>query len=240
VEHFEEDITNMASWEEREKYLIKIAKQCLVGHKSFDLCRSHLVSASQISKGTIYNHFVSEFDLIVAISEDFYNDFLEQALLDNDRYQSAMDRFIFHHCKRLYDSLRYKRFIIERVMPNSDICEQASLRLRMKFDATYTAYQKWNEDTIQLIGEVQGFDRKELVKNFIRGTLIDSGDDKKDFSDVSIYQKFSFALINLSGHSDRRSPTKTTFEEWLVMVDDTDTSESNQNLDVIVKSIDHF
>ncbi|WP_052074581.1 TetR/AcrR family transcriptional regulator [Shewanella mangrovi] len=215
----------MASWDEREKYLIKIAKKCLVGHKSFDLCRSHLVSASQISKGTIYNHFVSEFDLMVAIAEDFYNDFLEQALLDDDKYLSPMDRFIFHHCKRLYDSLRYKRFTIERVMPNSDICEQASLRLQMKFEETYATYQKWNEETIQLIGEVPGFDRKELVKNFIRGTMIDSGDSEKDFNDVSIYQKFSFAIINLSGHSDHRTPTKTIFEDWLHMVNSLDATD---------------
>ncbi len=215
----------MSSWDEREKYLIRIAKQCLMGHKSFDLCRSHLVSASQISKGTIYNHFVSDFDLILAIAEDFYSDFLEQALLDNDKYTSPMDRLLFHHCKRLYDVLRYKRFVIERVIPNTDICEQASLRLQMKFEETYAAYQKWNEGTIQLIGEVPGFDRKELVKNFIRGTMIASGDGEKDFNDVSIYQKFSFAIINLSGHSDHRTPTKKIFEDWLHMVNLLDSTD---------------
>ncbi len=41
----------MSSWEQRGNYLIEVSQRCLKGHKTFDLCRSHLVQASQISKG---------------------------------------------------------------------------------------------------------------------------------------------------------------------------------------------
>jgi len=80
----------MSNWEQRGNYLIEVAQRCLQGHKTFDLCRSHLVKASQISKGTIYNHFPSEADLIVAVACADYSRWLDQAKEDDFNYNDPL------------------------------------------------------------------------------------------------------------------------------------------------------
>ncbi|WP_133152918.1 TetR/AcrR family transcriptional regulator, partial [Vibrio breoganii] len=76
----------MGSWQQRGEYLVEVSQRCLKGHKTFDLCRSHLVKASQISKGTIYNHFPTEADLMVAVAINDLNRWSAQAELDKQDY----------------------------------------------------------------------------------------------------------------------------------------------------------
>lgn len=68
---------------------------------------------------------------------------------------------------------------------------------------------------ISAVGDRPGFDRYELLKNYIRGTMINSDDGLKCCDDVQTYYQFSYAMAQLMGHSDRRIPTKQTFSVWL-------------------------
>ncbi|ACA84580.1 TetR family transcriptional regulator [Shewanella woodyi] len=205
----------MSSWKQREQYLVQVAQRCLQGHKTFDLYRSHLVNASQISKGTIYNHFTTEADLILAVSCCEYEYWLGLAKQDLKEHQDPLTCFLYHHCNRLYYTLSEKRFVVDRVMPNQDLLNQANELLRLRFETLYEEYVSLNKRMILDIGEVAGFDRVELVMNYLRGAMINSDDADKHFGDVQLYYQFSYALSQLMGHSDRRIPTKLAFAAWL-------------------------
>ncbi|MFV7770031.1 TetR/AcrR family transcriptional regulator [Shewanella marisflavi] len=205
----------MSSWEQRTDYLVKVAQRCLRGHQSFELCRSHLVGASQISKGTIYNHFTTEADLVVAVACAQYQGWLKVAEREQAYYTDPFECYLFHHCQRLYDVLAQKRFVIERMMPNQELLLQASEVYRDGFNEVFEQYCQWNKSMISAIGDCPGFDRYELLKNYIRGTMIDSDDGIKRCDDVQTYYQFSYAMAQLMGHSDRRIPSKQTFSLWL-------------------------
>lgn len=205
----------MGSWEDRGNYLIEVSQRCLKGHKTFDLCRSHLVQASQISKGTIYNHFTSEADLIVAVASADYRHWLIQAEQDTQQYSDPYLRFIFHHCQRLYRILSEQSFVIARVIPNESILIQASDYYRARFERVLKQYQQWNAQTLTEIGEVGGFNRGELLCDYLRGAMINSDDAQKHPDDAEMYYQFSFAMTQLMGHSHKRMPTINTFLQWL-------------------------
>ncbi|WP_428618245.1 TetR/AcrR family transcriptional regulator [Shewanella sp.] len=205
----------MSSWEQRTDYLVEVAQRCLRGHQSFELCRSHLVGASQISKGTIYNHFTTEADLVVAVACAQYQGWLKVAEREQAYYTDPLECYLFHHCQRLYDVLAQKRFVIERMMPNQELLLQASEVYRDGFNEVFEQYCQWNKSMISAVGECPGFDRYELLKNYIRGTMINSDDGVKRCDDVQTYYQFSYAMAQLMGHSDRRIPSKQTFSLWL-------------------------
>ncbi|MFV7784097.1 TetR/AcrR family transcriptional regulator [Shewanella marisflavi] len=205
----------MSSWEQRTDYLVEVAQRCLRGHQSFELCRSHLVGASQISKGTIYNHFTTEADLVVAVACAQYQGWLKVAEREQAYYTDPLECYLFHHCQRLYDVLAQKRFVIERMMPNQELLLQASEVYRDGFNEVFEQYCQWNKSMISAIGDCPGFDRYELLKNYIRGTMINSDDGVKRCDDVQTYYQFSYAMAQLMGHSDRRIPNKQTFSLWL-------------------------
>ncbi|MCL1148241.1 TetR/AcrR family transcriptional regulator [Shewanella marinintestina] len=211
----------MSNWQQRESYLTDIAERCLRGHKSFDLRRSHLVEASQISKGTIYNHFPSEADLMVAVASAHYRKRLERAAVDDCDYQDCLIRFLMHHCWGLRDDLLYDRFIISRVMPNVELLEQATDDNRAAFEQVYGEYIQWNNALIQSIGVVEGFNRAELVANYLRGAQINCDDAGKHYNDASMYHQFSFALAQLMGHSDKRLPKLAAYISWLAEQEET-------------------
>ena len=205
----------MSNWQQRESYLTDIAERCLRGHKSFDLRRSHLVEASQISKGTIYNHFPCEADLVVAVATAHYRKRLERAAVDDSQYSDNLKRFLMHHCWGLRDDLLYDRFIISRVMPNVELLQQTTDDNRAAFEQVYGEYIKWNNELIQSVGVVEGFNRAELVANYLRGALINCDDANKQYDDASLYYQFSYALAQLMGHSDKRIPKQTDYAIWL-------------------------
>jgi AcrR family transcriptional regulator len=207
--------SKMSSWEERGNYLIEVSQRCLKGRKTFDLCRSHLVQASQISKGTIYNHFTSEADLIVAVACADYRKWFSQAQQDIVSYPDPYLRFLFHHCQRLYDILAEQHFVIARVIPNEAILSQASDYYRERFERVIHDYQQWNHCTLAEIGEVTGFDRYELLKDYLRGALINSDDAQKQYDDAEMYYQFSYAMTQLMGHSHKRMPSIKVFLQWL-------------------------
>ncbi|MDR8525546.1 TetR/AcrR family transcriptional regulator [Shewanella fidelis] len=211
----------MSNWQQRESYLTDIAERCLRGHKSFDLRRSHLVEASQISKGTIYNHFPTEADLVVAVATAHYKKRLERAYFDQSLYPDGLTRFLMHHCWGLRDDLLYDRFIISRVMPNPELLEQVTDENRMAFEQIYGAYIQWNNELIKAVGVVEGFDRAELVANYLRGAQINCDDAGKHYNDASMYYQFSYALSQLMGHSDKRIPNQLAYVSWLASQEDT-------------------
>lgn len=205
----------MSSWEQRGNYLIEVSQRCLKGRKTFDLCRSHLVQASQISKGTIYNHFTSEADLIIAVACADYRHWLMQAEQDNQQYSDPYLRFIFHHCQRLYRILSEQAFVIARVVPNEAILSQASDYYRERFERVLEQYQQWNAQTLMEIGEVSGFNRSELLCDYLRGAMINSDDAQKHYNDAEMYYQHSFAMTQLMGHSQKRPPNIKVFLQWL-------------------------
>ncbi|MCL1112244.1 TetR/AcrR family transcriptional regulator [Shewanella basaltis] len=205
----------MTCWEKRENYLIEVSQRCLKGHKTFDLCRSHLVEASQISKGTIYNHFTSEADLIIAVACADYHTWLMQAKQDTVQYRDPYLRFIFHHCQRLYRILSEQAFVIARVVPNEAVLAQASEYYRERFNRVLEQYKQWNAQTLMEIGEVSGFNRSELLCDYLRGAMINSDDAQKYYNDAEMYYQHSFAMTHLMGHSQKRPPSIKVFLLWL-------------------------
>ncbi|GGP72718.1 hypothetical protein GCM10009347_41700 [Shewanella algicola] len=205
----------MSSWEKRGNYLIEVSQRCLKGHKTFDLCRSHLVQASQISKGTIYNHFTSEADLIVAVACADYRNWLAQAEQDTQQYSDPYLRYIFHHCQRLYNILSEQSFVIARVIPNEAVISQASDYYRERFERVSSQYKQWNTQVLAEIGEIRGFDRGELLCDYLRGAMINSDDAQKHYNDAEMYYQFSFGMTQLMGHSHKRSPGIKVFLQWL-------------------------
>ncbi|SQH74807.1 conserved protein of unknown function [Shewanella benthica] len=75
--------------------------------------------------------------------------------------------------------------------------------------------EQWNKALISQVGDVAGFDRAELVVNYLRGAMINSDDANKHSGDVQMYYQFSYALTHLMGHSEKRIPTKLEFSAWL-------------------------
>ncbi|MCK8046908.1 TetR/AcrR family transcriptional regulator [Shewanella sp. 1CM18E] len=211
----------MSNWQSRESYLTEVAERCLRGHKSFDLRRSHLVEASQISKGTIYNHFPTEADLVVAVATAHFKRRLERAYFDQTLYNDNLTRFLMHHCWGLRDDLLYDRFVISRIMPNPELLEQVTDDNRIAFEQAYGAYIQWNNDLIRAVGMVEGFDRAELVANYLRGAQINCDDSGKHYNDASMYYQFSYALSQLMGHSDKRIPNQLAYVSWLAGLEDT-------------------
>ncbi|GIU11179.1 MULTISPECIES: TetR/AcrR family transcriptional regulator [unclassified Shewanella] len=211
----------MSNWQSRESYLTEVAERCLRGHKSFDLRRSHLVDASQISKGTIYNHFPTEADLVVAVATAHYRKRLERASIDDTLYDDYLTRFLMHHCWGLRDDLLYDRFIISRVMPNPELLELVTDDNRAAFEQVYGDYIRWNNQLIQSVGVVEGFNRAELVANYLRGALINCDDAGKQYDDASLYYQFSYALSQLMGHSDKRIPNQLAYVSWLASQEET-------------------
>ncbi|GGZ34859.1 TetR family transcriptional regulator [Shewanella chilikensis] len=205
----------MGKWERRGNFLVEVAQRCLRGQKTFGLCRSHLVEASQISKGTVYNHFTTEADLMVAVACSEYEYWLQQAKQDEIQYKDPLERFIFHHCQRLYEVLSTNKFVIERIMPNQALLLLATEFYRHGCERRFDEYMQWNAKTISAVGEVPGFDRVELVMSYLRGAMINTDDACKAHDDPQLYYQFSYALIHLMGHSDKRSPSKQQFAAWL-------------------------
>ncbi|QQX79940.1 TetR/AcrR family transcriptional regulator [Shewanella sp. KX20019] len=209
----------MSNWQQRERYLTDVAERCLRGHKSFDLRRSHLVEASQISKGTIYNHFPSEADLMVTVATAHFRRRLERAVIDQSLYQDCLTRFLMHHCWSIRDDLLHDRFIISRVMPNPELLEQATEEHRCAFELAYGDYVQWNHQLIKAVGIVEGFNRSELVANYVRGAQINCDDASKHYNDANLYHQFSYALSQLMGHSDKRIPKLSDYKNWLASLE---------------------
>lgn len=205
----------MSSWEQRRDYLTQVALRSLRGHKTFDLCRSHLVQVSQISKGTIYNHFTTEADLIVAVASAQYDEWLFVAKQDAQRYPDPFSRFLYHHCYRLHQVLSQQRFVIERIMPNQTLLFEATTSCRQRFEKICDEYTQWNRNTISEVGDIPGFNRTELVMDYLRGAMINSDDSNRQANDIQLYCQFSYALTQLMGHSDKRIPTEFVFAKWL-------------------------
>ncbi|WP_076542155.1 TetR/AcrR family transcriptional regulator [Shewanella sp. UCD-KL21] len=205
----------MSSWDQRGDYLVEVSQRCLKGHKTFDLCRSHLVKASQISKGTIYNHFTTEADLIVAVGCAQFEQWLAQIESDTAKYPDPYQRFIFHHCQRLFSILSEQHFVIERVLPNETLLNNCSDYYRQRYERLTAESYRWNENTIREMGEVAGFDRVELVMNYLRGAVINIDDSHKQHDDPKLYHQFAYALTQLLGHSAKRIPSEKDFKNWL-------------------------
>ena len=211
----------MSNWQQRESYLTEVAERCLRGHKNFDLRRSHLVEASQISKGTIYNHFPSEADLVVAVATAHIKHRLERAAIDSELYPDYLKCFLMHHCWSIRDDLLHDRFIVARVMPNSELLAQATDDNRSAFEQVYSEYIEWNYQTIESMGVVEGFNRAELVANYLRGAQINCNDADKQYNDHHLYHQFSYALAQLLGQSNKRLPTLNYYIDWLAELEGT-------------------
>lgn len=205
----------MSTWKQREAYLIKVSQRYLQGHKTFDLCRSHLVKESHISKGTIYNHFASDADLIVAIGLDDIKHRLEHVTLCSQHISDPLCLFLYHHCWRIYDVLVNRRFVIERIFPNEVILTQASSEYQKLYLTKHQQYTNWFHSIISAMGKIEGFDRADLVINYLRGALVNIDDARKDGLDPQLYLQFCYAIIQLLGHSDKRLPSIDVIKSWL-------------------------
>ncbi|MBV7317522.1 hypothetical protein [Shewanella sp. NIFS-20-20] len=111
--------------------------------------------------------------------------------------------------------LEHQHFAIDRVMPNDTVMTQATASFVAKFAFEYEAYRTWNQKIINEMGAVEGYDRSQLVADFIRGTMINSDDASKCFDDLAIYRQFCYALLQLLGHSDSKVPEEHLLQQIL-------------------------
>ncbi|QIZ78928.1 TetR/AcrR family transcriptional regulator [Ferrimonas lipolytica] len=204
----------MSTWQQRGDYLVSIAQHCLQGHSHFDLCRSHLVKASQISRGTIYNHFPCEADLKLAVITAELSHQLAQTKLVEAHFTDSLHQFLYHHCNRLHEVVCKRRFSYVRDLPDEAMLEQASEQYRNTYLRVEQQYSRWNSQCVDAIGIVPGFDRKALVKSYIRGCMIEALDNVHQCGNIMLYQQFSFAVAQLLGHSDKRLPAGQAMLDW--------------------------
>lgn len=205
----------MSTKQQRHDFLVACAQRELQGKKSFELARSHLVEASGISKGTIYNHFTSEADLIVSVAIAGLRDFLTQAKQLEQLLDDPFDVYLAHQCQRLQQVLVQQRFVICKVMPNPDLLAQANEFLQAAYKHAEEGYRNWNREMIAKMGEVSGYNRYELAKHFIRGTLIDLDDNPPKGDLGPVYHQFCYAILQLLGHSAKRPPNQQQIANWL-------------------------
>ncbi|WP_028116301.1 TetR/AcrR family transcriptional regulator [Ferrimonas senticii] len=207
----------MSGNQQRHDFLVACAQRALQGKKSFDLARAHLVELSGISKGTIYNHFASEADLIVSVAIADLKQFLAQAQELEQHLDNPFDIYLAHQCQRLQMVLEQDRFVICKVMPNPDLVAQASEFLQASHRQVALAYREWNQQLIARMGEVSGYNRYELAQQFIRGTLIDLDDHRPQGDLGPVYHQFCYALLQLLGHSAKRPPNQEQISNWLTL-----------------------
>lgn len=219
----------MSSWQERESYLIDIAGRCVSGHKWFDLCRSHLVQASQISKGTIYNHFPAETDLLFALAINDYQLKINNLELLYEKHSDPLECYLLHHCWCLMDILKSKKFVVARMLPNDALLALSSDIFRQKFTDIFNQYNQLNYALIDKIGDVNGYNRRELVTAYVRGAIVHSDDENKQFDDIQMYQQLCYAIMQLLGQSHRRVINTQLIEELLANI----TNSHQQSLNVL-------
>ncbi|MGS0679885.1 hypothetical protein ACVBIL_01870 [Shewanella sp. 125m-7] len=104
-------------------------------------------------------------------------------------------------------------------MSNNNLLEQVTDDNRAAFKQVYGEYIQWNNELIKAVGVVEGFNRAELVANYLRGAQINCDDTGKQYDDAGLYYQFSYALAQLMGHSDKRIPKQTDYASWLVKLE---------------------
>lgn len=195
--------------------MVNCARRQLVGKKSFDLMRAHLVKPSGISKGTIYNHFTSEADLVVSVAIAELEQLVENGKQLDQLLSDPFDLYLAHQCQRLQSVIGLNQFAITKVMPNPQLLAETTEALQQRHSEAAKAYQQWNQAVIARMGEVTGYDRYELAKHFIRGTLADLDDNPPIGDHQPVYHQFCYALLQLLGHSAKRPPSQQQIANWL-------------------------
>lgn len=99
--------------QQREQQLLQLAQQILQQEGFAGLTMDRLTAASDVSKGTIYNHFCSKEDLITALSVDS----LQRQLL---LFQQAL-QFSGHSRERAL-ALHYAYFLFSTTEPTLFLC----------------------------------------------------------------------------------------------------------------------
>ncbi|MBW3140541.1 TetR/AcrR family transcriptional regulator [Ferrimonas balearica] len=205
----------MGDWNKRDRYLAQVAERLLEGEKTFTLRRSHLVAPSGISRGTIYNHFPQEADLVLALCRHRWSRSLERAEQLAAEAQSPLDAFLLHQCWLLWDQRFHQRFVLHRLMPNPDILEAGSEPHRAAYKEAQRhyndAYRHWVTD----LSADRAFDRVALVGSYIRGSLIQCDDDERCAEDPALYDQYAYGLCQLLGRSDRRGPSLAQIRDKL-------------------------
>ncbi|MBY5923037.1 TetR/AcrR family transcriptional regulator [Ferrimonas balearica] len=205
----------MGDWNKRDRYLAQVAERLLEGEKSFTLRRSHLVGPSGISRGTIYNHYPQEADLILALCRHRWTRSLEQAELLANEASSPLDAFLLHQCWLLWDQRHHQRFVLQRLMPNPDVLAAGSSQHRDAYTQAHRAHNDAYRQWVSALSEDRAFDRVALVGSYIRGSLIQCDDDERCAEDPALYDQYAYGLCQLMGRSDRRGPSLAQIRDKL-------------------------
>ncbi|MBY6187636.1 TetR/AcrR family transcriptional regulator [Marinobacter hydrocarbonoclasticus] len=205
----------MGDWNKRDRYLAQVAERLLQGEKTFTLRRSHLVKPSGISRGTIYNHYPQEADLILALSRHRWARSLEQAESLAAEAQNPLDAFLLHQCWLLWDQRFHQRFVLSRLMPNPDLLAAGSERHREAYETAQKAHNEAYRQWVTDLSEDRAFDRVALVGSYIRGSLIQCDDDDRCAEDPALYDQYAYGLCQLLGRSDMRGPSLAQIRDKL-------------------------
>ncbi|MBY5992316.1 TetR/AcrR family transcriptional regulator [Ferrimonas balearica] len=205
----------MGDWKKRDRYLTGIAERLLQGQKTFTLRRVHLVEASGISRGTIYNHFPTEEDLILALCRHRFEQVMSQAEAFAERTEDPLEAFVLHQCWILWDLLNHQRFVLQRLMPNPEILAQASSEQVTLYRTLAERHRDLFEGQVRTLSADRAFDRAPMVCGYVRGSLIQCDDDDCNAQDPALYEQYAYGLIQLLGRSDRRAPSRARLEAEL-------------------------
>lgn len=144
--------------QQREQLLLQLAQQILQEEGFAGLTMDRLTAASEVSKGTIYNHFCSKEDLITALSVDS----LQRQLL---LFQQALS--VSGHSRERALALHYAYFLFSTTEPTLFLCllSAATPAVVEKSSASRLAQRQALEQ--QLLGFCQQVIRQALAENAI-------------------------------------------------------------------------
>lgn len=144
--------------QQREQQLLQLAQQILQQEGFAGLTMDRLTAASEVSKGTIYNHFCSKEDLITALSVDS----LQRQLL---LFQQALS-FSGHSRERAL-ALHYAYFLFSTTEPTLFLCLLSATTPAVveKSSASRLAQRQALEQ--QLLGYCQQVIQQALSENAI-------------------------------------------------------------------------
>ncbi|GLP95463.1 TetR/AcrR family transcriptional regulator [Paraferrimonas sedimenticola] len=205
----------MATRQQREIYLAKTARGLLRGQSSFNIHRCDLVEASGISRGTIYNHFPSEEALMVAVANEELRECLANLEVLNRVDVPPLFRFIMHHYWYLYDMQQQKKFAAAKLMVNEEILASACPSTTKDYRKLRHEYDQWNLAQLAGFDLNHGYNRVELLTNYLLGCRINCVDYPRPLDNAKAFEQFGYAIAQLLACANRPLPKWSDFEAFV-------------------------
>ncbi|SHH96220.1 TetR/AcrR family transcriptional regulator [Ferrimonas marina] len=192
----------MTDWNKRDRFLTDVAERLLEAQPDLSLCRVHLVAPSGISRGTVYNHFPQESDLMLALCCRRYERALQQRARFAQQQSDPLVAFQLLHCWLLWNCQRPGQQQILRQDPGNDA--QGSEPHLSHYRRLREQMMAQLEAAIAALSQDRAFDRVPLIASYVRGSLLQCSESPRASEDASLYSQYCYGLLQLLGRSDCR------------------------------------